>query len=286
MDATNWLWQVIPLGLLAAGSVVYGRGWRRARRMGLRLAGSGRLLACTLGLLLLIAPHAAPLYGLSNQLLLARSVQKIFVCMLAPPLLWLAAPVHFFLLGLPADWRRAIVHTFWRNQGFRRTFCTITNPGATWLFFVAAFLIWHDASFVEYVAPRAALHHAALWVLFAAALLYWWHVVKTSPRLHPRLAGWVIFFYLIGVEIPNIASGITIAFVSYPIYTFYALAHAAPGYPFALSMMNDQVIAGGLIWVFGSMVYFFSAIMCCASFLCKPRTTAPFTSLIGTRKRR
>jgi putative membrane protein len=261
MATTDWLWQVIPLGLLVGLSVIYGRGWRRARHWGLPLAGYGRWVAWGLGLLFLLAAQGTPLYALSNQLLLARSLQKIFVCMLAPPLLWLAVPVHFCLLGLPVGWRRQLVQRFWRNQGFRRRLCSLTNPGATWLGFVAAFLLWHDAGFAEAIARHAVLHHVALWVLFATALLYWWHVVKTGPRLHPRLAGWVLFFYLIGVEIPNMAAGITIAFTGHPVYTFYALAHAAPGYPFTLSVMNDQIIAGGLIWVLGSLVYFFSAIM-------------------------
>jgi cytochrome c oxidase assembly factor CtaG len=104
-------------------------------------------------------------------------------------------------------------------------------------------------------------HHLALWGLLGAALLYWWHVVGTGPRIHQRLPTWVFFAYLIGADIPNMASGVTIAFSQQPVYAYYAAIHAATSNPFGLSVIDDQIIGGGLVWCIGSFIYFGSAVL-------------------------
>jgi cytochrome c oxidase assembly factor CtaG len=254
-------WRLLSIVVAALIGGVYTRGWLRLHKAQPELAGPERLVALWGGLGILVAVHVSPLYALSEQLLLGRSLQKILVCLVAPPLLWLAVPVHTILWGLPVRWRRGITRRLFGNSPMRRVLRSLTAPGLTWLVFISAFAIWHDATFADWSMQQEWRHRLALWGLFAVAILYWWHVVGTGPRIHPRLPAWVFFAYLIGADIPNMISGVTIAFTGRPIYAYYEAMHATAGYPFNLSVIDDQMIGGGLIWCFGSFIYFGSAVL-------------------------
>ncbi|RIK41744.1 MAG: hypothetical protein DCC55_10915 [Chloroflexi bacterium] len=255
------IWQVAPVVLAGLAGFVYMRGWLRLRRRLPDVARPRRLFFFGLGLIAITAVHLPPLTSLSEQLLFVRSIAKILTVMLAPPLLWLAIPIHVMLLGLPKPLRRRGAHLLFVASPARNTLRTMTAPGLAWLLFISAFLIWHDARFASWSMQQLWSRHLALWVLLLTALLYWGHVVGACPRIHERLPGWVFFAYLIGADIPNMVSGVTISFTGHPIYSYYAAAHAAGNNPLGLDAINDQIIAGGLVWFFGSMVYFGSAVL-------------------------
>jgi cytochrome c oxidase assembly factor CtaG len=255
------LWQGLPVVLAGLAGFLYTRGWLRLRRRLPELSQLRRLLFFWLGLAALMAVHLPPLIEWSEQLLFARSIAKILTVMLAPPLLWLAIPVHVMLLGLPKSWRRQGVRLLFMASPARSALRAITAPGLAWLLFISAFLIWHDTRFASWSMQHLWSRHLTLWLLLLTALLYWGHVVGASPRIHERLPNWVFFAYLIGADIPNMVSGVTISFSGQPIYSYYIAAHAANGNLLGLDAINDQIIAGGLVWFFGSMVYFGSAVL-------------------------
>lgn len=254
-------WQVVPVVLTGLIGFVYTRGWLRLRRRLPGIAQPRRLLFFWLGLAAVTAVHLPPLTSLSEQLLFVRSITKILTVMLAPPLLWLAIPVHVILAGLPKPLRRRCTRLLFMASPARDALRAVTAPGLAWLLFISAFLTWHDARFASWSMQQVWSRHLALWVLLLAALVYWGHVVGASPRIHERLPGWVFFAYLIGADIPNMVSGVTISFTGHPIYSYYIAAHAAGNNRLGLDAINDQIIAGGLVWFFGSMVYFGSAVL-------------------------
>ena len=125
------------------------------------------------------------------------------------------------------------------------------------MLYVAAIVIWHDVAVVNWTMADQSRHYLTLGLIFGAALLYWVHIVGTGFHLQRALPGWVLFVYAVGVEIPNMTAGITIAYSSVPLYAHYMAAHAQPG----SLMIEDQIMAGGLVWFMGSIVFFFSAVM-------------------------
>jgi len=255
------IWRLL-VGLLLGGlSLGYGRGCLRLRLILPQTMTRMRLAVFGISMLALTLSLIAPLERSSHYLLAARSLQKILLCMIAAPLFWLACPFHCIVWGAPTRLRQKITKFLRRRSPSGQLLRSITRPSFTWLFFVSTFLIWHDPIFVNYVMPHPWWHRAALCLLFGAALLFWWHIVETGPRIHGRFPDWVRFACLIGVEIPNIVSGITIAFQTKPLYSYYATMNAAFNHPLQLTMIDDQTISGGMIWVFGSLVYFSSAVM-------------------------
>ncbi len=257
----DWTWQPLALLLMGIATVLYVRGWLRLRRAGMALATPWRLFLFCLGMGLLLAAMISPLYVLSTQFLAARTLQKLLVAMLAAPLLWQACPVHVMAWGLPAVLRRRVASLFLPGSATRRTVQHLTRPLTALLFFVSAFLLWHDPQIVNWSMANDWAHRFSLWLLFAAAMLFWWHVSGTAPRLHRGTSTWLIAFMLVLVEIPNMASGVTIAFLERPLYAYYETVQAGMVMPPWLDTLEDQIVSGALIWVTGSMVYISSLVL-------------------------
>lgn len=259
MTTFDWALRLLMLAGLGALWFWYLRGWLRWRRVDVGLASRQRLTALTLSTLLILIAFFPPLDLMSRQLLFVRSLQKIALAFWAAPLFWLAAPFHLTSRGLPFAWRQQMHGWLRPHHLFGQILRAITQPAVTWLTFVSAIVMWHDAVVVNWTMARNAMHFVTMVLLFSAALLYWGHLVGTGPRLRKALPGWVLFAYVVGVEIPNMATGMTIAYAAAPFYTYYAAMHKLT--TSGIGVIQDQMISGGLIWFTGSFVFFPSAVL-------------------------
>jgi putative membrane protein len=91
-------WVEGPLGLAA---VLYVRGWLQLRRRVPERFGAGRLAAFCGGVVAITAALTSPLHSLGAQVLQVHMVQHLLLMMVAPPPLWLGAPLLPMLSGLP-----------------------------------------------------------------------------------------------------------------------------------------------------------------------------------------
>ncbi|MCB0121773.1 MAG: cytochrome c oxidase assembly protein [Caldilineaceae bacterium] len=251
---------VVRLAIVAiVGSVgwYYLRGWQRLRRAGSPLGHWARLGVMGISGSLILLATFPPLYPLSHELLYARATQKILVAMVAAPLFWLASPLHIILRGWPFAWRRRVIYLFRSDTRSGRLIRLFTSTGVAWMLYVGAIVIWHDSHVINWTMTGTSRHYLTLLFMFGAALLYWVHIVGTGFRLRRALPGWVLFAYAVGVEIPNMTAGITIAYSSTPLYAHYVESARRIGN----DVLGDQVMAGGLVWFMGSVVFFFSAVM-------------------------
>jgi putative membrane protein len=247
-----WFWPFISALILLASILVYSLGWAAARREALPAATTTRLIAFLLGSLLVGFALVFPLPTWSSVLLSVRSLQKVALCMIAPPLLWVAYPLHIGARALPPRARRHAAALLRRVSPALRS---ATQPFAAWMFFLGTFLFWHEPDVAAWILADTWGRYAAPWVLLLAALLYWRHIVANDPASAATLPHWGIVAYLIGIEIPNMATGMSIAFSQTPLYAAYPAARAA-GFVFPMTVLEDQMIAGAMIWVIGSFAYF------------------------------
>lgn len=275
MQAFVGVGEILALLLLLAIAITYVAGWRRMRSAMPGLATPLRLLAFFIACFALTVALVWPLPGWSNYLLAMRSLQKIAICMVAVPLLWLSIPIHIMVWG-QRGWTRRLFVRFHRSGWAHSLVYHITNPLVTWFIFIAAFLFWHDAKLVPYLLGDTLAHTLAPWVLLGAAILFWWPIVETSPRLHRHFPAWLLIIYLFSVEIANMVAGITIAFTAEPLYPHYPAQRALlPPDALPWSQSTDQIAGGAIVWVFGSLVYISSIVFVLFSLFRKEGSTTP-----------
>jgi cytochrome c oxidase assembly factor CtaG len=242
------------LGALLVTGAIYARGWRKlARRAPLRF-GEGRLAAFLGGLGVIAFALASPLDTLAGRRLSAHMTQHQLLMMLAPPLLWLGAPVAPMLLGLPRAIRRPVAAGLASRVG-RTTADVIAHPVFGWISFAVAFWAWHTPRLYELALRSHAWHHLEHACFFATAMVFWRPVILAWPARSPW-PRWTMIPYLLLADLQNTVLAAILTFADRVIYPAYATIPGAG----AISALDDQSMAGVIMWVPGSVVFLFAAV--------------------------
>src|SRR5207244_3252443 len=192
-------WSMV--GALLATGAIYARGWRvLSRRMPLRFSES-RLAAFLGGLGVIAFALASPLDALAGRRLSAHMTQHQLLMMLAPPLLWLGAPVAPMLLGLPR-WIRRPIATALASRVGRATADVSAHPAFGWISFAVAFWAWHTPRLYELALRSHAWHHLEHACFFATAMLFWRPVILAWPARSPW-PRWTMIPYLLLADLQN-----------------------------------------------------------------------------------
>jgi putative membrane protein len=264
----SWDWRLEVILVLALAGTLYSRGWWRMRsprrgrnprrgQSGQRqLAAGWRLAAYLGGLAILGLALMSPVDVLGGQLFFMHMVQHLLLVMIAPPLLLIANPLPFFMWGLPSRARHAVGRLLNRGSSFRRSLRSLTSPGLVWMVFVALFLGWHDPNAYNAALRNDLVHDLEHLTFFGSAMLFWWHVIGAGPRLRSLSRGLRLAYVLATLPV-TMAAGIAISFASQPIYTYYTTVPR----PWGLTVMQDQMLGGVIMWVPGSMMYLLAALI-------------------------
>jgi cytochrome c oxidase assembly factor CtaG len=254
-----WDWRLEILVVLIGLGTLYTVGWRRVRRRSVvgKLATKARLAAYWGGLFFLALSLMSPIDYLGGQLFFMHMLQHLLSIMLAAPLLWLAEPFPIMLWALPPGLRRRVAALFMRDALFRRGLAAATRPLMAWLIFITVYLGWHDATAYNAALRIPWVHDLQHLTFFAAAMLYWWPVVGAAPHIHGRFPGWARMIFLIGTVPPNMLVGVSIAFASEVIYTYYLSIPPVWGF----TPLQDQALSGAIMWIPGSMMFILAALI-------------------------
>jgi len=238
---------VLAPALLAAA--LYARGFTTlARRMPYRF-GAWRMVAFTAALAVVLLAASPLLDELSHALLQAHMTQHLMLMLVAPPLLWMGAPVAPLLLGLPRPLRR-VVARWLGTPALRRLARVLAHPVLGWTAFVIAFWAWHVPALYDLALRSDAWHHVEHASFFATALLFWRPVILPWPSRAswPR---WAMIPYLVLAEFQNTTLAAILTFSDRVIYPAYEYVPR----PWGLSALEDQSIAGAIMWVPGSIAF-------------------------------
>jgi len=245
------------------------RGWRRARRLRATHLQSGRLAAFVAGLASLWIAVASPLDAFAGLLLSAHMAQHLLLMMAAPALVLLGAPIVPLLLGLPRGVARDALGPFLAFAPVRRFGHALTHPVIGWLSLSLAMVGWHLPGPYQLALRSTSWHEVEHLCFFTGGLLFWWPVVQPWPtRAH--WPAWSLPPYLLLGDLVNTGLAAFLAFSDRVLYPAY---EAAPRL-FGLSASADQVLAGALMWVPGSLAFLVPAMVITWRLL-SPRDTAP-----------
>jgi cytochrome c oxidase assembly factor CtaG/polyferredoxin len=235
--------------LLLTGSI-YLRGWVALRRHSHRRWHRGQPIAFAGGLIIIFLALASPIEPFAALLLQIHMVQHLLLMMVAPPLLWLGAPFFPLLRGLPRSIRIIWVAPLLRSHSLRRFFQALTHPVPAWLLFTTATIVWHLPAVYGLALKSDGWHYFQHICFIGTALLFWYPVIRPYPS-RPLWSPWLLIPYLILADLQNTLLAAVLTFSDQPLYSYYVQLPRLG----KLSALEDQVAAGVLMWVPGSLAF-------------------------------
>jgi putative membrane protein len=263
--ATVWLaWNPDPLILvcLVALGWLYARGtralWRSAGRgRGIRTwqvsAFFGGLIAVAIALI-------SPLDAMADILFSAHMAQHLALMAIAAPLLAVGQPAVPLLWSVSRTSRVTLGRLL---QRLRPLSILASLPIALVLHSLALWL-WHARALYEAALRNGAVHALEHMCLLGTGFLLWsaaFHQLVRGARA-PGAAVLSVFAF----AAQSTGLGALITFSSQPWYTTYSAG------AWGLSAMDDQVLAGALMWVPAGMLYLCYALLLLGTWL---RPTSP-----------
>ncbi len=231
---------LIALAAFATGWRRLTRRWRRgehALRRSAKWFGSGWLI--------LAAALVSPLHEAGERSFSAHMFEHELIMLVAAPLLVLSQPLAILLWAFPTGLRKRIgalaaahaVQRAWRTAS-APVFATVAQAAALWL--------WHAPALFDLALSSEGWHAAQHLSFIVTALLFW------TAMLGRRTAPGMAALCLIVTSIVSGALGALMTFATSPWYAGYARFAFAL---FGMSAVEDQQVAGLLMWVPGGLVH-------------------------------
>jgi cytochrome c oxidase assembly factor CtaG len=192
------------------------------------------------GLATLFVALASPLDTLADRSLAIHMAQHIVLLAVTPPLLLLGTPLVPILLGLPAGRSRLLL-----GRAARWVGDCLGHPVVGLLVMSLATWGWHVPAAFELALHDPAWHVAEHATFLTAGVLFWWPVTRPWPyRAH--WPPWTSIPYLLLADVQNTALAAIFVFSGRVLY---------PSYGAGAPALDDQVLAGVLMWVPMSLAY-------------------------------
>jgi cytochrome c oxidase assembly factor CtaG len=266
--ARAWSFEPIVVVPVAAAAALYLCGWATMRRQLPDRFGAGRATAFVTGLGAVLLALCSPLDALGHRLLQAHMIQHLLLMVVAPPLIWLGAPVAPLLVGLPRRVRRVVASAL-ASRPVRRLTGVLAEPRVAWVAFVVVFWAWHAPPLYDLALRSDVWHHVEHACFFLSALAFWRPVILPWPA-RPIWPRWAMIVYLLLAEAQATLLSAILTFSDRVIYRAYDVT---PGLG-TLSALEDQSLAGVIMWVPGS-VAFTIALVCLVFQALGPQSRSP-----------
>ncbi len=193
-----------------------------------------------LAMLTIFVALQGPIHELSDYYLFsAHMLQHLLITLIMPPLL---------LKGVP-DW---LIRLVLQSPSVLSIARFLVSPFIAFGLFNIVFAIWHVPAFYELTLRDHRFHVLEHILFMATAILTWWPVYSPTSLL-PRLSDPLQMFYLFLQSIPMTVIGALITFAGIVLYPWYAEAPRVIN----LSPMDDQQIAGLIMWLGGTSIILF-----------------------------
>lgn len=251
-------WSLDPavLGALALAVLLYTRGAARLRMRAptTPLLRPERVASYYGAVGVLAIALVTPLDPLGETLFSAHMTQHLLLLLGAAPLFALAWPLPALLWGLPRGWRRR----FARGRGWRsvrEAGRVLTLPVVSWIISAVGLWLWHVPALYEAALRSTAVHALEHITLLGTAALFWWVIVR--PAAQGGLGRGTAVLYIFTA---TIQSGLLGALITFSSVAWYP-THAAAAPIWGLTPLEDQQLAGLVMWGPMGAVYALAALV-------------------------
>jgi cytochrome c oxidase assembly factor CtaG/ferredoxin len=235
---------------LIAFAVVYVRGWRCYHVRDPDRWPVARLIAFLGALATIFIALASPIESFASLLLSFHMMQHLLLMMVVPPLFWLAAPLLPLVRGLPEPVRSHWVVPLFHCEWLRRIASSSINPVVSLSVFVLVSWVWHSPLLYGFAIQSSLCHYAQHACFMLSGLIFWFPVIRPYPY-RPPWPLWALIPYLIIADVSNTVLSALVTFSDQVLYIHYNSIPPIHG----ITALEDQAVAGGIMWGLGSLVY-------------------------------
>ncbi len=261
----SWTFPPILTALNLFAVLLYLRGWLSVRTLLPERFSRNRAACFFAGIATLQIALASPINAFDGFFLTDHMIQHLLLMMLASPLILLGNPGVPMMRGLPRTMRRALGRML-KHAPLSWLADLVSKPVLCWLLFTVAMLGWHLPKPYDLALRSSVWHETEHAAFFVTSILFWWPVIQPWPS-RARWPRWGMIPYLLLADFANSALCAFLIFSGRIFYPFYLQFPRIGG----LSVENDQVIAGAVMWVFGSLAFLIPAVAIAVSLLSPAR---------------
>lgn len=249
--ALDWTWDPWVVGSLASVTAWYRFGVRRSTGAdgANSVATPQAQWSFAAGMAWLVVALVSPLDAAAGVLFSAHMVQHLILLLVAaPPLARSRLPVVLLWAFAPGT-RKAMARGWLARPGWRRAVRLADHPMAVWALSGAVLIFWHLPGPYGWAMSNQAVHtleHAA----FLLTGYGFWSVVL-EPARSRRLDYGMSILFVATVAMQGGLLGAILTFSARPLYP----AHAETAPALGLTALEDQQLAGLIMWVPASLFY-------------------------------
>ncbi len=205
-----------------------------------------RSVAWALGVLVVVFALDSGIERYDTTLFWVHMLQHMLLTLVAPLLLLSAGPITMLLRAASPGTRRRWILPLLHARVVR----FLSFPVVSWLLFAGVMWASHFSPLFDAALENEWVHRIEHGLFLSAALLFWWPVVGPDPspwRMRP--AAKVLY---VGLQMPqNTFLALAISMSSVPLYQHYVTT----GRTWGPTPLEDQQIAGGIMWLGGDLVF-------------------------------
>lgn len=240
-----WTFDPWIVGPLLAVGVPYLFGvWALRRRTTIgRSVRAWNALAFGLGWLTLAGALVSPLHWLGEHLFIFHMIEHEIVMAVSAPLLIAARPIGTMLWSLPRRARLAVGRLL-RRRTIVIAWDRLSSGGNATVLHGIAIWAWHVPGLFDAAVGNVAVHRLQHISFLLTAMLFWWSIFYRS---NPGVAAWHLF-------VTMTHTGILGALMTLAPRVLYQ-AQTASAAAWGLTPLQDQQLAGLIMWVPAGTVY-------------------------------
>ncbi|HET7703026.1 MAG TPA: cytochrome c oxidase assembly protein [Candidatus Limnocylindrales bacterium] len=237
---------LVVLGLLGAGGAWLALVRRVDRAHPASPVPRRRSVAFLGGLAAIAVALLSGIEAYDTTLFSVHMVQHLVLTLVAAPLLALGAPITTLLRAATPATRRRVILPILHSRVLR----VVGFPVVAWLAFAAVMWGSHFSPLFDASLESPVVHDLEHALYLGAGLLFWWPAVGLDPSPW-RMAHPVRLMYVFLQMPQNTFLAVTILGSGVPLYAHYATLTRSWG----PSPLEDQQIAGSLMWLGGDLLF-------------------------------
>jgi putative membrane protein len=247
----TWTFAPTVIVVLLLGSWLYARGVRALWHS----AGAGRgiptwRVACFAGGIATLAiALLSPIDGVAAALFSVHMIQHMLLVVVAAPLLVLGDPGLASIWALRIGARRGVGAWWQRRRVLPAVWHALRRPLVAFTLHAAALWLWHLPTLYDAALHNEGIHVAEHVSFLATALLFWYPIADARPRQRSGVGVATLSLFAAGLQCTFLG-----ALIAMSRHAWY-FGHYATTAAWGLTPLEDQQLAGLVMWIPAGLVY-------------------------------